>query len=179
MDDLALIKQCKAGKRAAFDAIIKKYYLPLIKFFYNHTGDSRVCEDLTHDVMLKFIENIHKYNPIKGVKFSSWLFRIAYNTYIDHVRKTPGQREIPLDEETGIDSGHDIADEVITSMEYEELHGKLCLLPHTMRTLLILRYINKLNYNEIQKITGIDKTKIKSKLHYSLRKIKDLYGVKE
>jgi DNA-directed RNA polymerase specialized sigma24 family protein len=44
-----------------------------------------------------------------------------------------------------------------------------------MRTLLILRYINGLSYAEIEKITGIEKTKIKSRIHYSLDKMKKLY----
>lgn len=175
MDDITLIRQCKSGKRAAFDTIINKYYLPLIRFFYNHTRDPRVCEDLTHDVVLKFMENIHKYTPISGIKFSSWLFRIAYNTYVDYVRKSYGYHEIPLDEDIKLADTCDTIEDVVMRMTYEELGRKLHLLPQSMRTLLILRYINNFNYHEIEKITGITKVKLKSRLNYSLKKLKELY----
>lgn len=175
MDDIALIRQCKSGNREAFDTLITKYYLPLIKFFYNHTHDPRLCEDLTHDVVLKFMENIHKYSPIKGIGFSSWLFRIAFNTYVDYVRKNSSCREIPLDEDFELAGSYDVTEDVAAKMTCEELGRKLHLLPQPMKTLLILRYINGFNYDEIVKITGIAKAKLKSRLNYSLRKLKDLY----
>lgn len=176
MDDIALIRQCKKGKRTAFELIIKKYYLPLTRFFYKHIQDPHVCEDLTHDVIVKFMENVHKYKPIKGIKFSSWLFRIAYNTYIDYLRRLPQKNEEALDHEMELCDSHNTADEALLRIEYEELDRNLHLLPCRMRTLLVLRYINGLSYAEIEKITGIEKTKIKSRIHYSLDKMKKLYS---
>ena len=175
MDDIALIRQCKKGNRTAFEKIIKKYYLPITRFFYKHIQNTHVCEDLTHDVFVKFIENVHKYSPIKGIKFSSWLFRIAYNTYIDYLRKLPQQNEVAIDNETELCDNHNTADEVLLKIEYDELEKNLHLLPCRMRTLLILRYINGLSYAEIEKITGIEKAKIKSRIHYFLDKMKKLY----
>lgn len=175
MDDITLIRQCKKGKREAFETIIKKYYLPLARFFYKHIQDPHVCEDLTHDVIVKFMENVHKYNPVKGIKFSSWLFRIAYNTYIDYLRKQPQQNESVSDHEMELCDSRNTADEALLRIEYEELDKNLHLLPCRMRTLLVLRYINGLSYAEIEKITGIEKTKIKSRIHYSLDKLKKLY----
>lgn len=175
MDDITLIRQCKSGKREAFDTLVTKYYLPLIKFFYNHTKDPRLSEDLTHDVVLKFMENLHKYSPVRGIGFSSWLFRIAYNTYVDYVRKNSGCHETPLDEDVELTSSYDVTEDVAAKITREELSRKLHLIPQSMRTLLILRYINDFNYDEIVKITGIAKTKLKSRLNYSLKKLKDLY----
>lgn len=175
MDDITLIRLCKSGNREAFETLITKYYLPLIKFFYSHTHDPRLSEDLTHDVVLKFMENIHKYTPIRGIGFSSWLFRIALNTYTDYVRKNSGCREIPLNEDMELTGDYDVTEDVAIKITREELGRKLHLLPRPMRTLLILRYINSFNYDEIAKITGIAKAKLKSRLNYSLKKLKALY----
>ncbi len=73
-----------------------------------------MCEDLTHDVFVKFMENVYKYSPIKGIKFSSWLFRIAYNTYIDYLRKLPQQNEVAIDDKTELCDSHNTADEALT-----------------------------------------------------------------
>ncbi len=175
LDDIVLIRQCKKGERTAFETIIKKYYLPLTGFFYKHIQDPHICEDLTHDVIVKFLENVHQYKPIKGIRFSSWLYRIAYNTYIDYLRKLPTRNEVALEHEMELCDSHNTAEEVALSIECEELEKKLHLLPSRMRTLLVLRYINGMSYEEIEKITGIEKTKIKSRIHYSLQKIKKLY----
>lgn len=80
-----------------------------------------------------------------------------------------------IDDETELCDNHNTADEVLLKIEYDELEKNLHLLPCRMRTLLILRYINGLSYAEIEKITGIEKAKIKSRIHYSLDKMKKLY----
>lgn len=178
LDDIALVRHCKKGNRDAFDTIIKKYYLPLNKFFYKHTHDPKVCEDLTHDVVIKLLENINRYNPIRGVKFSTWLFKIAYHTYIDYIRKLSGKKEVALDETFGLPDKAVTSEELIlTQVECEELNQKLHTLPQEMRTLLILRYMNGFGYSEIGKITGIQESKVKSRLHYSLKKLKSLYAL--
>ena len=48
-----------------------------------------ISEELTHETVIKLIEKIDRYRMIPGAKFSSWLYRIAYNTYVDYVRKKP------------------------------------------------------------------------------------------
>lgn len=87
LNELKLISLCKKGEKEAFEKLITKYYLPLYRFFYKNINDSGICEDLTHETVIKLIENIGKYTPIKEAKFSTWLFKIAYNTYADFYRK--------------------------------------------------------------------------------------------
>lgn len=172
MHDEQLVEMCKKGEKQAFEELIGKYYLPLNKFFYKLLGNPETCEDLTHDVIVKLIRNIEKYRPVLGAKFSTWLFRIAYNTYIDYVKR-PGARESAYDEAAGgMASGEDIHESVEKRIDRQFMRQCVNELPCEMKTLVILRYFGGFGYPEISEITGMSVKKVKWKLHSSLEKLK-------
>ena len=180
MNDLNLISSCKKGEKEAFEKLIEKYYLPLHKFFYKNTGNEKLCEDLTHETVIKLIENVDKFNPVMGAKFSTWLFRIAYNTYVDYLRKNGRIKNTPLESvELTLESDYDLQNSIIKNEEREYLHLRINALPENMKILITLRYLNGFGYSEISKITGIGKAKVKSRLHYAMEKLRALYQMKE
>ncbi len=180
LDDLKLIGLCKKGEKEAFEKLITKYYLPLHKFFYKNSCDKKLCEDLTHETVIKLIENIDKFSPLRGAKFSTWLYRIAYNTYVDYLRKNGRAKHTSLENvEMTLDSKYDLQDKIIKKEEKEYLYCKLDKLSGNMKMLITLRYLNGFSYSEISRITGISKTKVKSRLHYSMKKLRKLYHMKE
>src|ERR671938_1858985 len=81
-DVAALAKQ---GREAAFRELIRRYERPVFSLIYRMVRDKETAEDLAQETFIKVLNNIDRYRP--EFKFSSWLFKIANNITIDHLRK--------------------------------------------------------------------------------------------
>jgi RNA polymerase sigma-70 factor (ECF subfamily) len=176
LDEGELIHDCEKGDQEAFGKLIEKYYQPLMKFFYKHLGESRVCEDLTQDVVLKLIENIVKYRPFTGVKFSTWLFKIAYNTYVDYLQRMPGKRECEFQETSFLETSGEplvqVEEMALAESEQGSLRKYLIQMPPQMKSLLVLRYFQEFSYVEIGQVMGLSPKEVKWKLHNALEKLR-------
>lgn len=156
------------------EQLIEKYYLPLKAFFYKLTQNPAVCEDLTHNVVVKFMRNVDKYRSGFGAKFSTWLFKIAYNEFLNFVQRNPAKKEVLLDESVyQITDSSDVDEAVEKRLLKQAMRTKMKNLPEDMMTLIILRYYNEFSYQEISAITGMHTGKVKWKLHDALEKLRD------
>ena len=174
MSDEQLVMSCKRGERHAMEQLVEKYYLPLKAFFWKLTCNTAVSEDLTHNVLVKIIQSIEKYHVIFGVKFSTWLFKIAYNEYLNHVQRNPSVKEVGFDESIQLNTDYsDICETVENMLLRQTLRIKLKQLPEDMKTLITMRYYSGFSYQEIASITGMHYGKVKWKLHDALEKLKN------
>lgn len=173
MNDEQLVALCKQGQRCAMEQLIEKYYLPLKAFQYKMLGDSAASEDLAHETIIKVIHNIEKYRHLPGAKFSTWLFKIAYNEYLNYCRRRPGAKETVFDElvDTPLQMP-DVSEIAEGNLIRELLRSKLSTLPAESKTLIVLRYYNGFSYSEISAITGLSGGKVKWKLHNAVEKLK-------
>ena len=85
LSDQDVIRQARDGRESAFRELIRRYERPLFSIIYRMVRDRELAEDLAQDTFIKVLNNIEKYDP--SYKFSSWIFKIAHNTTIDHIRK--------------------------------------------------------------------------------------------
>src|SRR5690554_3187217 len=85
-EDMLLISQVViSDDRLAFDKLVRKYQSPVRRFLLNLTlGDSMLADDLAQETFIKAYLNIRSFKGISA--FSTWLFRIAYNTFYDSMR---------------------------------------------------------------------------------------------
>src|ERR1035437_7125274 len=81
---------------ARFDVLYDNYYKSIFIFVHRRTGDEEVSADITSQVFLKALLNIKKYE-FKGVPFSAWLFRIAFNEINMYFRKNNSVRVVSLE----------------------------------------------------------------------------------
>ncbi|MDR0711090.1 MAG: sigma-70 family RNA polymerase sigma factor, partial [Prevotellaceae bacterium] len=90
LDELALVSRVALlGDRRAFESLVEAYRLPVLRFLRNLCGDEELSKDLAQEVFIKAWLNIGSFRA--AAKFSTWLFRIAYNTFYDCARaKKPG-----------------------------------------------------------------------------------------
>lgn len=75
----------KAGHEAAFRELVRRYERPLFSLLYRMVRDRALAEDLAQETFIKVLNGIKSYRP--EFKFSSWIFKIANNAAIDHLRK--------------------------------------------------------------------------------------------
>lgn len=181
MNEDLLIKRCQEGSQKDMEELVRKYYYPLLKFFSKYELNTQLCEDLTHDTILKMIENIEKYRHINGVKFSTWLFTIAYNTLMNYFNKSSNKYEGRnlVDMEAELYSNNDTEEDALRNIDHSKMREKVGSLSIEDKTLINLRYQCDLTYKDISKITGLKEKTIKWKLHSIIERLKKLYMGKE
>lgn len=144
-----LINSIVRGEIEKFRKIVEIYQNPVFNFVYRFTGDREEAKDIAQEVFFRVYKNLPQYNS--AYKFSSWLFRIAANVSLNHLRK---KRPISLPFEDGLLKGTVSArgspEELYEKQEtVSQVQEAISLLPEKYRLVLILRYINEFSCQEI------------------------------
>src|SRR5690349_22493658 len=85
LPDADVVALAQKGKDTAYRELIRRYERPVYSLIFRMVRDGTAAEDLAQDAFIKVLNHIDKYRP--EFKFSSWLFKIANNIAIDHLRK--------------------------------------------------------------------------------------------
>ena len=162
---LLVSRSALLGDRKAFNCLVEAYQSPIRRFFFNLTGgNEELSKDLAQDTFVKAWLNIGSFRA--AAKFSTWLYRIAYNIYYDYKRtykpKVETDAEILADrmfaDTPDIDFGIDFA------------HA-LTLLKDDERTAMLLFYMEDQTIDKISKIMNCPAGTIKSHLHRGKEKL--------
>ena len=85
LPDADVVALAQRGRESAYRELIRRYERPVFSLVYRMVRDRELSEDLTQDTFVKVLTHIEKYRS--EFKFSSWLFKIANNITIDHLRR--------------------------------------------------------------------------------------------
>src|SRR5690349_5531336 len=85
LPDADVVALAQRGREPAYRELIRRYERPVFSLVYRMVRDRELAEDLTQDTFIKVLSHIEKYRS--EFKFSSWLFKIANNVAIDHLRR--------------------------------------------------------------------------------------------
>jgi RNA polymerase sigma-70 factor (ECF subfamily) len=85
LPDADVVRLAQQGREPAFRELVRRYERPVFSLVYRMVRDREVAEDLAQDTFIKVLNHIDRYSP--EFKFSSWLFKIANNVAIDHLRR--------------------------------------------------------------------------------------------
>src|SRR5256712_13816981 len=83
--DGELVKSALAGREAGFEELVRRYQRPIAAYVYRMVGDYDSALDLTQEVFIKVYNSLGRYRP--EFKFSTWIYKIAHNAAIDHLRR--------------------------------------------------------------------------------------------
>src|SRR5947208_10052100 len=83
--DQQVVAWAKQGHDAAFRELVRRYERPVFSLLYRMVRDRALAEDLAQETFIKVLNGIKSYRP--EFKFSSWIFKVANNAAIDHLRK--------------------------------------------------------------------------------------------
>jgi RNA polymerase sigma-70 factor (ECF subfamily) len=190
-DDLALVQRARDGDMDAFRALVVRYQRKVYAVALGIVKDADMAWDVSQDVFVR----VHRgLDGFKGeASFFTWLFRIATHVSIDSVRKERlAQRdEVEEIKESDLeDAGEGIlatslGNDPRETLLRRELAGKmeaaLATLPEKHRTILVLREVEGLSYEELADRLGIHKGTVMSRLFHARRKmqaaLKDYAGV--
>ncbi|MGC3977249.1 MAG: sigma-70 family RNA polymerase sigma factor [Paludibacteraceae bacterium] len=158
-EDLVWISQVVMfDNKQAFNNLVLKYQSPVRRFFRNLTmGDTALSDDLAQETFIKAYLNIRSYQGISA--FSTWLYRIAYNTYYDSVRAKKYYEDI---DDTQIDKKTHI--NIAYSPEKNDIFVALQYLKKDERTAILLFYMEDKTHKEIAKIMNLPLGTVKTNI---------------
>lgn len=159
MDDKTLLEQSKRGDEKAFGALYDKYIRQIYTFVYYKTHHKETAEDLTSETFFKALKSINRADVDKP--FSSWLYKIAQNTVIDHYRSKKNQAHADIDDVWDISDDTDIIGEIATKEALQNARKYLSKLGSYQRDIVIMRVWQELSYKEIADILGKNEGAIK------------------
>jgi RNA polymerase sigma-70 factor (ECF subfamily) len=185
LGDTELVLALKAGKLAAFTELVDRHQRSLINFFYHLGWDRQVAEDCAQEVFLRLYGHVARYEP--QAKFTTFLYRIARNLWIDRVRSVAshGGKQVSLEASTEPGGSRSLRDRLpgpaptpVEILEREETEAALKrsieLLPEEQRTVLVLSEMQGLKYQDIAAILEIPVGTVKSRMHTAMEKLKEL-----
>ena len=160
-DELKLLAQCVLGDdRRAFGTLVEAYQNEIRRFFLNLTfGDASLSDDLAQETFIKAYTSIRSFKGLS--KFSTWLYRIAYNEFYSYSRK---QKEERLLEGTPEEPDEPLGSYEESSNSKLDINTALQRLNATERTIVTLYYLQDVPIKKITEITDIPEGTIKSHL---------------
>lgn len=168
MDTKDLIKELKAGSTEAWNMLINTYSKRVYNLALNFAGNRDDASDITQDIFLKVYNNIDKFEEDRN--FNSWLLKLSRNYCIDYWRKHKNTRlQLELDERIYDSAVHQDSKTPETSAikksDAKYLRHQLQKLPPDLRSLIIMRDIQELSYQEIADQLELPMGTIKSRIN--------------
>jgi len=183
--DLKTIRRCKRGEEAAFAEILGQYRGAIFNLCYRMTHNSEDARDLAQEVFIKVFSLLDRFD--ENYAFSSWLFRIATNHCIDHLRRNR-MRFLSLDGAVGQDGEEyelqlpDVGpgpDAVLQRKQVLECLAEVINeLPPHYKAITLLRHDQQLSYEEIAEILSLPLGTVKARIHRARHQIQQLLAVR-
>lgn len=157
--DIEFVNAAQLGDERAFTQLLKRYKDAIFFMLLKMVNNKADAEDLTIEAFGKAFINIHQYEP--QFAFSTWLFRIASNNAIDHLRKkrvstVPLETSVGNDKSIGVEYNYNARidadspeEEFIKGQNAKILRKAVATLKPHYRILLELRYFKEYSYSEI------------------------------
>lgn len=187
LPDEALMRRYQAGDAAAFATLMRRHLGRLFNFIARHTGNKATAEDLAQEVFLRVVERAADFKH--EARFTTWLYTIARNQCIDHLRKAslrrhpslddggPDSDRLPLKERLENESVGTSAERVAMDKEVKErILAGLARLPDEQREVFLLREVSHLPFQEIALVTGVSENTVKSRMRYALERLREGMG---
>jgi len=183
--DLKTIRRCKRGEEAAFAEIQSRYRGPIYNLCYRMSRNAEDARDLGQEVFIKVFSLLDRFD--ENYAFSSWLFRIATNHCIDHLRRNR-LRFLSLDGGVGQDGEEyelqlpDSGPDPDTVLQRKEALAKLdeviSDLPPHYRVITLLRHDQQLSYEEIAETLSLPLGTVKARIHRARQQIQQMLAVR-
>lgn len=170
--DEDLVRWSVEGNRDSFEMLVRRHQRGVVNHLYRLVGRRDAALDLAQDVFIKVFQSLASFDP--KFRFTTWLYRIASNSAIDHLRKRRVST-CSLSPEPEVDgrqaternipgpgpSPHDV-------LQYREIEARLeqslATLPTGYRELIMLRHHRHCRYDEIARITGLPIGTVKNRI---------------
>jgi RNA polymerase sigma-70 factor (ECF subfamily) len=179
--DSELVASALKGSQDAFRELVVRFERPVYSLIVRMVRDPATAEDLAQDAFVKAYRSLRGYDPSR--KLSSWLFKIAHNTTIDHLRRHAPET-VPLEAPPDHEDGRGGLAAVLADGSVEDpaaaaerrdmassLERAVSRLRPEYREAVVLFYVEGASYQEICEVTGLPLGTVKTNLHRARKEL--------
>jgi len=161
----SLVRRAQENDQEAFAQLYEEYFDKIYRYLALRVGNEMEAEDMTQQVFLNALRSISSFKW-KGVPFSAWLFRIAHNQAVDHLRRKQKRASVPLDE--SLSSGDSPHATTELKMDIEQLLRATKRLTEAQREVISLRFTSELSIAQVAKVMGKSQGAVKALQHSAI-----------
>lgn len=173
--DPELVKRAREGDGAAFTELFEALYRPILNYVYHTVGDQPTAEDITQEAFIRAHRSLDKLGP--PWDFKSWVYRIAGNLAIDHLRRS--KRFVDFEEQVIMGESPTTRRPAERNLQREDavhsVHGTLDQMPTGYRQALILRELNGLSYQQMAAAMDCSYANARQIVHRARMRFRDLH----
>lgn len=171
LDDSALMLRYRDGDVAAFEALYRRHNDSLYRYLLRLSLNAATADDLFQETWGKIVKARQNYRPT--AKFSTFLFRVAHNCFIDYVRRNK-RHTAEIDIDPDLSAASDDTPEYLAERHLARRRLNACLanIPDDQRDVFLLHEEAGLSIDEIAQITSVNRETAKSRLRYAVGKLK-------
>ncbi len=170
-EDAVLVAAIRGGDKAAYQLLVKRYLTKVWRLAMSILHDAQEAEDATQEVFLALWQSVEKWDPEGQAKFSTWIYRVAFNKCIDikRARKPTVPEESVPEKATETDA----YDQLLQSQVSDKISSLLAELPEMQRIAMLLYYYEELSVDEISAKLETSEQSVRSLLKRGRRSLKD------
>ena len=184
MTDQEVVLLAREGREAAYRELVRRYERPIFSLLFRMVRDRELAEDLSQETFVKALNAIDSYRP--EYKFSSWIFKIANNAAIDHLRRreldtlslegSPHAETPEAVQATALQLG-DRSENALDIVEAKELGATIeeaiGRLRPEYRSCILLRHVEGLAYEEIAQTLDLPLGTVKTYIHRARNELRE------
>jgi RNA polymerase sigma-70 factor (ECF subfamily) len=171
-----LIEECKNGNLHNFRKVVEKTSPFIFSVAFRLTGDEDIARDITQETMVTIWQKLAKIKTTGS--FKTWVYRITVNKCYDHMRKMKREPEYRIDDQAWALISNHISEDGITELENKEnaliINFLTNKLSNKQKAVFVLSELEEMPADEIAKITGMNKSAVKTNLYYARKNIESL-----
>ncbi|MGB7201294.1 MAG: sigma-70 family RNA polymerase sigma factor [Pyrinomonadaceae bacterium] len=178
--DGELIISAINGRGDGFEELVRRYQRPITSYIFRMVGNYESSLDVTQEVFIKVYNSLTKYSP--EYKFSTWLYRIAHNAAVDHLRRNSvNVQSLEAENSEGtfelqIESRGATPEQEHERSEWRsEIESVVRCLPPAYRDLILLRHARDLSYDEIAEVTALPLGTVKNRLFRAREMMREMF----
>ena len=180
LSDLELIASAIRGREDGFEGLVRRYQRPITGYIFRMLGDYDASLDVSQEVFIKVYNSLSRYSS--EYKFSTWLYRIAHNAAIDHMRRNSvSPQSLETENADGtyqlqIECPNPTPEQDRERSEWRtEIDHVVKRLPSAYRELILLRHSRDLSYDEIAEVTGLPLGTVKNRLFRAREMMREIF----
>lgn len=180
LTDGELITGAIDGRTDGFEELVRRYQRPITSYVFRMVGNYESALDVTQEVFIKVYNSLTKYSP--EYKFSTWLYRIAHNAAVDHLRRNSvNVQSLEAENSEGtfelqIESRSATPEQEHERSEWRsEIESVVRCLPPAYRDLILLRHARDLSYDEIAEVMSLPLGTVKNRLFRAREMMRDMF----
>ena len=158
-----LLERCQRGERAALEELVERVQGRVYNFAVRASGSQTAAEDITQRVLMKMVRDVGSFRA--EASFTSWLYRIVVNEWIDERRRLKRLVYLPVESFAKLRSAWlDPGEKVARDQREEAVLAAVARLDPKLRAVVLLRYLEEMSYEEVAAALGCSMGTVASRL---------------